>query len=164
MHRLREKSELEALSGICRILSLAETPSNPNDLDKCGSLHFVRWPTPEYLFSMLRTAPRVHSAGSIRATRHLTATRWSSDVSNAPKHHDPLRILFCGADEFSIYSLRALHELQRTKPDAVESIDVVCRPDKRVGRGLKQIQEGEKPCIAPIIRTCVDSIQSRSKA
>lgn len=65
--------------------------------------------------------------------------RWTSTYT---KHHDPLRILFCGADEFSIYSLRALHKLKRARPDKIASIDVLCRKDKRVGRGLKQIQEG----------------------
>ena len=93
---------------------------------------------------MLCLTQRVKTAVSLRATRGLVAVRWSSYASNAAKHHDPLKILFCGADDFSIYSLRALRELQRTKPDVVESIDVVCRPDKRVGRGLKQMQEGRK--------------------
>ncbi|KAK5114999.1 hypothetical protein LTR85_010037 [Meristemomyces frigidus] len=65
----------------------------------------------------------------------------AGSASAAAKQHDPLRVLFCGADEFSIYSLRALHELQKKRTDKVESIDVVCRPDKRVGRGMKQIQE-----------------------
>jgi methionyl-tRNA formyltransferase len=51
-------------------------------------------------------------------------------------------VLFCGADAFSIYSLRALHKLQQAHPERIASIDVVCRPDKRVGRGLKKIQEG----------------------
>lgn len=64
--------------------------------------------------------------------------------SSQRKSYDPLRILFCGADEFSIFSLRAVHELQRRRPECVASIDVVCRPDKRVGRGLKKIQEGAK--------------------
>lgn len=64
--------------------------------------------------------------------------RW---VSAAVRNHDPLRILFCGADEFSIYSLQALHELQQRRADKIASIDVVCRPDKRVGRGLKQISQ-----------------------
>lgn len=62
--------------------------------------------------------------------------------SSAAKHHEPLRVLFCGADAFSIYSLRALHKLQQANPEKIASIDVVCRPDKRVGRGLKKIQEG----------------------
>lgn len=69
--------------------------------------------------------------------------RWSSTAATATaKQHEPLRILFCGADDFSIYSLRALHELKERRPDKIESIDVVCRPDKRVGRGLKKVQEG----------------------
>jgi hypothetical protein len=38
--------------------------------------------------------------------------------------------------------LRAVHGLQEKQPDKIASIEVVCRPDKRVGRGLKQIREG----------------------
>ncbi|KAG9966120.1 Formyltransferase, partial [Aureobasidium melanogenum] len=61
-------------------------------------------------------------------------------LSSSPQH-DPLRVLFCGADEFSIYSLKALNKIKKENPDKVASIDVVCRKDKRVGRGLKQIRE-----------------------
>lgn len=60
----------------------------------------------------------------------------------ATKAYDPLRILFCGSDEFSIASLKALHAEHLSRPDRIASIDVVCRPGKRVGRGLKKIQEG----------------------
>lgn len=62
--------------------------------------------------------------------------------SNASKPYNPIRILFCGADDFSIFSLKAIRELQQRKPECIASIDVVCRPDKRVGRGLKKVQEG----------------------
>lgn len=78
----------------------------------------------------------------IASSRRWLGTRWSSTET---KQHDPLRILFCGADAFSIYSLRALHKLQQANPEKIASIDVVCRPDKRVGRGLKTIQEGIIP-------------------
>ncbi|CAD0052378.1 unnamed protein product, partial [Aureobasidium pullulans] len=61
-------------------------------------------------------------------------------LSDKPQH-DPLRVLFCGADEFSIYSLKALNKIREENPEKVASIDVVCRKDKRVGRGLKQIRE-----------------------
>ncbi|KAL2828708.1 formyl transferase [Aspergillus cavernicola] len=57
------------------------------------------------------------------------------------KTYDPLRILFCGSDEFSIASLKALHAEHVKRPEKIASIDVVCRPGKRVGRGLKQIRE-----------------------
>lgn len=60
----------------------------------------------------------------------------------ATKAYDPLRILFCGSDDFSIASLKALHEEHVKRPDRIASIDVVCRPGKKVGRGLKQIREG----------------------
>ncbi|KAK5702215.1 Methionyl-tRNA formyltransferase [Elasticomyces elasticus] len=66
-------------------------------------------------------------------------SRKYSTVSET-KDHDPLNILFCGADKFSIYSLRALHKFQQTRPDKIVSIDVLCRPDKRTGRGLKHVQ------------------------
>ncbi|KAK0938274.1 Methionyl-tRNA formyltransferase [Friedmanniomyces endolithicus] len=71
--------------------------------------------------------------------RTITATRRYSSLP-AIKQHDPLHILFCGADEFSIYSLRALHKLHQTRPNKIASIDVLCRPDKRVGRGYKRTQ------------------------
>lgn len=56
--------------------------------------------------------------------------------------HEPLRILFCGSDEFSIASLRALNDERLRDPKAIQSLDVVCRPGKPIGRGLKKIREG----------------------
>lgn len=55
---------------------------------------------------------------------------------------EPLRILFCGSDAFSIASLRKLHERYQTHKDLIASIDVVCKPGKAVGRGLKSIRNG----------------------
>ena len=55
---------------------------------------------------------------------------------------EPLRILFCGSDEFSVASLRALHKEHERDKALIESIDVVCRPPKRVGRGLKNTRQG----------------------
>ena len=57
------------------------------------------------------------------------------------KESDPLRILFCGSDDFSIASLKALHREHENNPHLVKSIDVVCKPGKPVGRGLKTIRE-----------------------
>ena len=56
----------------------------------------------------------------------------------------PLRILFCGSDDFSIASLRKLYEEHQQDEDLIASIDVVCRPGKPVGRGRKVIREGAK--------------------
>ncbi|KAI1850204.1 hypothetical protein JX266_004062 [Neoarthrinium moseri] len=67
------------------------------------------------------------------------AKRFKSNAS-PPKASDPLRILFCGSDEFSCANLRALHAEHVRNPSLVESIDVVVRPGKRVGRGYKKIQ------------------------
>ena len=55
---------------------------------------------------------------------------------------EPLRILFCGSDDFSIASLRRLHKEHQQDRDLIASIDVVCRPGKPVGRGRKIIREG----------------------
>ncbi|KAJ5670309.1 uncharacterized protein N7477_005672, partial [Penicillium maclennaniae] len=40
-----------------------------------------------------------------------------------------------------IASLKALHAYQLKQPDQIATIDVVCRPGKRVGRGLKKIRQ-----------------------
>ena len=85
--------------------------------------------------------------------RSRVLTNWSCAssrryLSSSPQH-DPLRVLFCGADDFSIYSLKALNKIRKENPDKVASIDVVCRKDKRVGRGLKQIREGRQTIYAP---------------
>ena len=66
--------------------------------------------------------------------------RWWS--SAAAKASDPLRILFCGSDEFSCASLAALHAEHRRNPGLVRSIDVFARPDKPFGRGRKELREG----------------------
>ncbi|KAK8215115.1 Methionyl-tRNA formyltransferase [Zalaria obscura] len=80
----------------------------------------------------------------LRYLRWRNTPRWAIHDQRrcySSPSHDPLRILFCGADEFSIYSLRALHDLHLRQPSKVASIDVVCKTDKRVGRGLKKTQE-----------------------
>ena len=79
---------------------------------------------------------------------------WKHSQSNRPlgirnrhiscKASEPLNILFCGSDEFSIASLRALHKEAKEDAESITNIDVVCRPDKRVGRGLQVIREGGK--------------------
>ncbi|OTB09204.1 hypothetical protein M426DRAFT_134403 [Hypoxylon sp. CI-4A] len=56
------------------------------------------------------------------------------------KNSEPLRILFCGSDEFSCASLRALHDELQVNPELIQSINVVVRPSKRTGRGYKVLQ------------------------
>lgn len=67
--------------------------------------------------------------------------RVNKRLFSSQKSSDPLRILFCGSDDFSVTSLKALHEEHKTNSESIASIDVVCRPSKRVGRGLKLIRE-----------------------
>ncbi|KAI5360226.1 putative formyl transferase [Septoria linicola] len=68
-------------------------------------------------------------------------TPYKRSITSSHRLSDPLRILFCGSDEFSNHSLRALNELKQAKPDKISSIEVLCRPDKRTGRGLKHVHE-----------------------
>ena len=59
--------------------------------------------------------------------------RYNSTQSTAS---EPLRILFCGSDEFSITSLQAVHKYAQKAGSKIASIDVATKTDKRVGRGL----------------------------
>ena len=81
-----------------------------------------------------RLHPSVHSF-------YLRARRRNYGTS---KIADPLKVLFCGSDEFSIASLRALDDARKADESLIESIDVVHRPGKPTGRGLKEIREGDE--------------------
>ncbi|KZM20690.1 Methionyl-tRNA formyltransferase [Ascochyta rabiei] len=53
---------------------------------------------------------------------------------------DSLKILFCGSDDFSIISLRALDAARRRLPGLIDEIHVAHRPAKPTGRGLKTLR------------------------
>ncbi|RDW91216.1 hypothetical protein BP5796_02381 [Coleophoma crateriformis] len=81
-----------------------------------------------------------HVASSLRSytpsrSRVFQCALYSTKVSK------PLRVLFCGSDGFSSAALRVLHDEQRRDPQSIASIDVLCRPGKRTGRGLKIFRE-----------------------
>lgn len=59
------------------------------------------------------------------------------------KTRDPLRILFCGSDAFSIASLKALYRQHIDDANLIASIDVVCKTPKATGRGLKTVRQGQ---------------------
>ncbi|WWD19007.1 methionyl-tRNA formyltransferase [Kwoniella shandongensis] len=50
---------------------------------------------------------------------------------------EPFRILFCGSDEFSVASLKAVHQAK----DLWSSIDVVVPAEKEIGRGGKHVHK-----------------------
>ncbi|KIW91376.1 uncharacterized protein Z519_08272 [Cladophialophora bantiana CBS 173.52] len=75
--------------------------------------------------------------------RHFSSLKSESD--------DPLRILFCGTDRFSVASLEALDRYSKTPESNILSIDVVTKTDKRVGRGRKLV----KP---PAIKTAAQDL------
>ncbi|KAL2157679.1 hypothetical protein VTH06DRAFT_5162 [Thermothelomyces fergusii] len=72
------------------------------------------------------------------ATRRTT---WRRPYGTGFKKSDPLRILFCGSDEFSCASLQALHDEHKINSTLIRSIDVVVRPSKPTGRGYRVMRE-----------------------
>ncbi|KAH7125118.1 formyl transferase [Dendryphion nanum] len=76
---------------------------------------------------------------SVRSLLVSNCRRYSSQV--APRTVRPLRILFAGADEFSIHSLRALVAAQKEDSNLIESIDVLHKAEKLAGRGLKHLKK-----------------------
>lgn len=67
--------------------------------------------------------------------------RWTTRCLSS-RASDPLRVLFCGSDDFSCAALEAL-DGERRRGGVVESVDVMVRPGKAVGRGNKKFREGE---------------------
>jgi len=74
-----------------------------------------------------------------RPVRQAVSRGRRNSSSPSAKTSDPLRILFCGSDPFSIASLHALHAEHARDPSFIQTIDVLCRPSKRTGRGLKTL-------------------------
>ncbi|KAK7612753.1 formyl transferase [Phyllosticta citricarpa] len=70
----------------------------------------------------LRLAPAWHRLGA----------RYSSS-----KASEPLRILFCGTDDFSAAALQALHQEHQQNPGLIDTLHVAHRPGKFGGRGNK---------------------------
>ena len=91
-------------------------------------------------------APQIARAARARGAQlqTLAKTRFSSSYRDIDQ---PLRVLFCGSDEFSITSLEALHQYAKSADSNVASIDVATKTDKRTGRGLKVIKP---PPIKPV--------------
>ncbi|KAF2025453.1 methionyl-tRNA formyltransferase [Setomelanomma holmii] len=87
------------------------------------------WRLPASVRSLSFSAPR----GTLRA--------YSADATMRCSSANPLRILFCGSDNFSVASLRALDNAKREVSGLIHSVDVVHRPAKHTGRGLKTLKE-----------------------
>ena len=87
---------------------------------------------------------RGYTSGVRKEAKNATAPQTQGGKTGRKiKKSEPLRILFCGSDDFSCASLEALHREHVDSPGLIQSIDVVVRPGKRTGRGLKVIQHRE---------------------
>ncbi|KAJ3475701.1 hypothetical protein NLG97_g9369 [Lecanicillium saksenae] len=100
------------------------------------------------LYSVRRVAIPTQGAyqGLAVACRHGTSPNRSFATSQrfAKDKSDALRILFCGSDDFSCESLKALHAEHRRNKALVESVEVMVLPPKRMGRGNKKL--AQLPC------------------
>ena len=90
---------------------------------------------------------------SFRCYSTESTTTAGGDNAKVVKESKPLRILFCGSDEFSIMSLNLLCEERERNPELIESIDVLVRPAKPVGRNLKTLRPGWCPSKPLIVYT-----------
>ena len=90
------------------------------------------WSLPTPLRSLLATTSLLRAQA-----RCLSASSGSGSGAE-----EPLRILFCGSDRFSIASLDALVTAKHRVPGLIEDIHVAHRPAKPTGRGLKTLKEG----------------------
>jgi hypothetical protein len=102
--------------------------------------------------NMLWTLPgpvRALLVANIRSRPSLTACCYSTAAP--AKRADPLRILFCGSDEFSIASLLALDHARRDLPGLIDAIHVAHRPAKPTGRGLKVLREGNSMLYRAVV-------------
>ncbi|KAK3685763.1 methionyl-tRNA formyltransferase-like protein [Podospora appendiculata] len=98
-----------------------------------------------------RTAARVSRPWPLSAYR-CAYTYTYSTKSTHRRISDPLRILFCGSDEFSCESLKALHAAHARNADLIQSIDVVVRPAKPTGRGYKVLRESPLKELAKVLK------------
>ncbi|KAI0387139.1 Formyltransferase [Hypomontagnella monticulosa] len=113
--------------------------TRPNSLSPICT--YTRRPTRSPDMCCRRHQMRGYSSGVRKEAKNATAPRTQGEATGRKiKKSKPLRILFCGSDDFSCASLEALHREHVDNPGLIQSIDVVVRPGKRTGRGLKVIQ------------------------
>ncbi|AEO63546.1 uncharacterized protein THITE_2108965 [Thermothielavioides terrestris NRRL 8126] len=92
---------------------------------------------------------------SLRRALLRTAARrvpWATRYSTVSKTSDPLRVLFCGSDEFSCASLQALYDEQKQNSELIRSIDVLVRPAKPTGRGNRIMKDVPLRALAEQLR------------
>lgn len=91
------------------------------------------------MLGLLCRASRASVRLRCRSVTHLSIISQYHDSRG--REVEPLRILYCGSDDFSVQSLRRLTEAHEKELDFIQSIDVVTKTPKRFGRGLKAIYQ-----------------------
>ncbi|OCF37890.1 methionyl-tRNA formyltransferase [Kwoniella heveanensis BCC8398] len=89
-------------------------------------------------------------AHALRARSYATSPTTSAASSTLPPTPsiDKFKILFCGSDEFSVASLRAVHAAK----DLWETINVVVPPERETGRGGKHHHKSHE-LYTPVLRS-----------
>ncbi|GAN05966.1 methionyl-tRNA formyltransferase [Mucor ambiguus] len=86
--------------------------------------------------------------------KHFTRHAWKSNRIGIVRFHsaaianDKLRVLFFGTDNFAKTHLQALIKEKSRNDSCIESIDVVCPPDRRTGRKLEKLTPSETKGVA----------------
>jgi methionyl-tRNA formyltransferase len=87
--------------------------------------------------ALLSRLSGARSASSLQSNKHWSTVKF-----------EPLRILFCGSDNFSVAALEALHREFEHDPNFINSIDVVTRTGKWTGPNRKIFTEGMSYALA----------------
>ncbi|CEP20149.1 hypothetical protein [Parasitella parasitica] len=85
-----------------------------------------------------------HFSQNLWKTNHIKIARFYSAVTV----NDKLRVLFFGTDSFAKTHLQALITEKGRQGSCIESIDVVCPPDRRTGRKLEKLTPSETKGVA----------------
>lgn len=99
-------------------------------------------------FFSLYARLKLHSRRLVSFSQFHHPSSVQSSISKIQS--EPLRILFCGSDDVSVACLNALDNERRHGTSTIQSIDVVCRPQKKSGHGGKTVRK----------RPVVDAAQS----
>jgi hypothetical protein len=96
---------------------------------------------PSQLFQRRGSLPLMNHLSRLLSCR-LDPIRCRIHAFSTTSATQPLRILFCGSDAYSIACLEPLAQILEHGRHNIASIDVLCRTDKMVGRGYQTLSEG----------------------
>ncbi|CAG8501027.1 7696_t:CDS:2 [Paraglomus occultum] len=91
------------------------------------------------IFAFWDKFSRIHCIDTINIRCKVNYVRTRTYSSSIAK--DRYRVLFFGSDNFSLASLRALVNEQKSTSSVIDNIEVVSSPDQRTGRNMKHVRK-----------------------